>query len=496
MSKNIGRNAPCPCGSTIKYKNCCKGVVPWEELLSSNSPEIASHLTNRGKNMMFLSAVADILELDIPSGPNWQDVKNACTPDAVRSIHELIPLIWPSEDDLSRILATHKNRCNSLYVGQYEPQLLFRGVTRHSIYADHILLFDPFPDHRRIAKKYNPIEHPNEYIFQTLKNLHMWLSLAPWIDAGLLSFIRSPVNYDYRLFRESLELQEAEVRDNPELQEALDRAPTEQPEMMELYQKTMLFLMPEPLLAQSFRKFRPGATAEETEAFLEEFGRRREAHPYVVTAGVDWKTEGRSEHMVSSSGECQIVARLTANLCNASLVTDIPFRWKQMQFDREKGGPVARTWEPLAKAFSGVELEVLNHVPLPAALTLHNEGHLSSMRVFMRKIFRASSSPDEYDDANVQTLADELKHEIAVAREEWQTIEKNLKRGLLGTATAGIGSGIALANPTLVIATAAATAAIDSIAAWYLKHNISHRLPASFFLKLEDDVYDGGLFGL
>ncbi len=34
---NVGRNEPCPCGSSKKYKKCC-GKVPKEDLDSHGSP--------------------------------------------------------------------------------------------------------------------------------------------------------------------------------------------------------------------------------------------------------------------------------------------------------------------------------------------------------------------------------------------------------------------------------------------------------------------------
>ena len=235
MSISFGRNDPCPCGSKIKYKHCCKGKVDWEKLLASNSPDIAFHLTNRGKNLMFIEGFSDILGVDLTTPTEWAEIKGACNPKAVREIHELVPLIWPNADDLNRIFDNHRGKFNSLYVGHYEPRTIFRGVTRHSIYTDHVILFDPFQDHRRIAEQYNPVAHPEEHIFQTLKNLHIWVGFAPWVDAGLVSFIRSPVNYDYELFRTSLINQRKDIESNPELKEALDRAVNDSPELMRVF---------------------------------------------------------------------------------------------------------------------------------------------------------------------------------------------------------------------------------------------------------------------
>ena len=31
MATSVGRNDPCPCGSGLKYKQCCEGKVTWRE---------------------------------------------------------------------------------------------------------------------------------------------------------------------------------------------------------------------------------------------------------------------------------------------------------------------------------------------------------------------------------------------------------------------------------------------------------------------------------
>src|SRR6478735_5251229 len=101
----VGRNDPCPCGRMEKYKRCCSGKVPWPDLFRRNDPSIPLHMTARGKNLAFLGLIANALQIDVSDRRlRWIDVKRACTADAVRMIHEAIPSVWPSQDDLRRVL--------------------------------------------------------------------------------------------------------------------------------------------------------------------------------------------------------------------------------------------------------------------------------------------------------------------------------------------------------------------------------------------------------
>src|SRR5205823_6624176 len=99
----------------------------------------------------------------------------------------------------------------------YEPAHIFRGITRHAVYSDSIILVDPFLDARTIAEKFNPILRPEMYVTATLKNLRLWLTLAPWIESGLVKFIRSPTGFDAGLARAVIKSQERKFQQNEEL---------------------------------------------------------------------------------------------------------------------------------------------------------------------------------------------------------------------------------------------------------------------------------------
>ena len=119
------------------------------------------------------------------------------------------------------------------------------------------------------------------------------------------------------------------------------------------------------------------------------------------------------------------------------------------------------------------------------------------MRSFLRRLFAACNTVDDFDETNAKHLADELIHEISIAREEWQDIQRNLIKWMAGTTLlSGVGAGVALASPAIFGAAFTAAATTEAAVAWYKKHHFSHKLPAAFFLKLENEVYGGEFFGI
>jgi hypothetical protein len=87
----IGRNQPCPCGSGKKFKKCCALTgVPWNDLLTKRDPGMIAQMSIRGRNLAFLHHVAAALQLDnVHEIPDWRNIKRACTPAAVRTIHKI-----------------------------------------------------------------------------------------------------------------------------------------------------------------------------------------------------------------------------------------------------------------------------------------------------------------------------------------------------------------------------------------------------------------------
>ena len=217
----VSRNDPCPCGSGKKYKKCCLGKKDWDKL--TRSPDIAKHLSLRGKNILFLNGVASILGLD-PKEPRikWPDLKEHVSADHVRQIHRLLAEVWPNAHDLERALK-EVDDLSGLYFGDYTPEVITQNVTRHALYSDSILVFDPFVYPNSLRPEYDPSVHPEKHITHTIMCLYTWYSLAPLVQSGVLKFIRSPADFDHELRWNSYQAELERLNRHPELKDVMDK---------------------------------------------------------------------------------------------------------------------------------------------------------------------------------------------------------------------------------------------------------------------------------
>jgi hypothetical protein len=483
----ISRNSLCPCGSGLKFKKCCQGRVAWSHQLQGGDQVDPRWLSGRGKNLMFIAAMLDALQLDTHNlNLHRADFKRAFTPEAIRKIYQASVQIWPDFDDLKRILRKEAESTSGLYTGTYRPEVVRRAVTRHTLYCDRILLVDPFTDARRVRDEFNPIVHPEKYRTTALMCANLWLSLAPWIVAGVVRFIRTPGDFDASLEMEGYRLQELREKQFPELVELrrqwAEEAVEADSEMSEYY---MLHESDEQLAA-SWRQHYPSATETDVNQFLEDVRRRRERHPFYNDPFEFQRGKGQvSEFLITTTGTNYEMAKQTALLSGSHLITDLPPRWREIELDRDSAKVDERKWSPFAKAFHNLKIKYLDDVPLEAALVLRKEDRLEQMRGFMNKVWRLSGD-DSFAPANVENLASELLERVREAEDEWEKIDRDLLK-LLQPVGAVAASFVAAGGAGWVpAAVGAAAVGITGLGiAQHQRASFERRFPAGFFLKLK-----------
>lgn len=490
MAKNkVRRNDGCPCGSGLKFKHCCEGQVDWQTLIEKPGSDIVRHLSIRGKNMLFMRYVEDALGIDLDHPPtDWLQIKRSCTPGAVRQIHEAVAHVWPDHGDIARVLGAERMHHSALFIGNYDPSHLLRGVSRHSIYSDSILLIDPFTDHRITRPEYSPIEKPDQYTSQTLRNLRLWYMLRPWIEQGIVRVIREPGDFDVPLKLACMAKAERRASENPELEAVID----EQVEaLMEGdvwgLKEFILLQHSDRELARLYRQMRPGASDEETRQAVAELVERRDAHPYYVTGKAD--ASGRVwQFMMESAGTNYDMARITAGMCGGHLITDMRSRWKEIEIDRSVSGVADDRWEPFAKAFSSLEMALLGDVPLRAILDLRQGERTALLRAFLEQVWRSVESDDPFRDRNAADLAAELTQLVGQASGEWATAKRKLISTIGKTAVLSLASMpiVGLGTPAWVApATFAVGAAWEMADFWGEQKGLAKRHPAALLLELK-----------
>jgi len=125
MAKNrkISRNDLCPCGTGLKFKQCCYGKVDWNAIFRSGK-DWRPYVSIRGRNIHFVNRLSEILQLNTGEIKNLTTYKEKFTAKVVREIHEAIFESWPSNSDIIRILESTSADVSGLYIGDYDIEYI------------------------------------------------------------------------------------------------------------------------------------------------------------------------------------------------------------------------------------------------------------------------------------------------------------------------------------------------------------------------------------
>lgn len=449
------------------------------------------HLSIRGRNQYFLNRISDALQLDaIPQGRELRDYKAAFTSKAVREIHEAVMEVWPPKMDIFTALQGTSADVSGLYIGDYDPEYISRGIVRHSIYANKILVVDPFIYPTSVRDEYNPILDPDQHRAQTLKNVNFWFSLVPWIKAGIVEVIRTPADFDRKLKWDSLQAQKKKFDETPELQKAAEISieETSKRHLRTLGTEFFLLSAPDEYLKETFEKLSLGRDGLTVHDFIKHIHKKRERNPNFLEPVGPGDVSGQL-HMYTT-GSSYDIARLTASITRSYLVTDLHVRWREIELDRESQSAENKVWAPFAKAVQNASLKYLNELRLDHALTLRTEQRLESLRSFLRKVWKSACAGDSFDETNATHLAEELGEQIRIAEEEWKQIDRDIMKLVGGELTAGLlaaGPLIAAGHGAFLAAAAAAAGTFTLGSALTKRAGFCDKYPAAFFMKLKDN---------
>jgi hypothetical protein len=483
----VGRNSPCPCGRLLKYKQCCEGKVDWEQVFRTGA-DWRRYLSVRGRNLYFANGLAKILQLDTRSVNSLKDYKAAFTADVVRRIYELVLEIWPPDLNIAGVLTADSEDVSGLYIGDYDDiEYVTRGIVRHSIYANRILVVDPFIYPRSVRDEFNPIIEPEQHRAQTLKNANFWFTLLPWIEAGIVEIIRTPADFDPQLNWDSMKRQRKKFSENKELRAAAEISVKEMSKRHEVQiNRHLLLSAPDSYIENTIRELGLEKNGHTAKDFLQYIEAEREQDPNFLEPLV---SKGGQLRMFSSGANYEI-AQLTANLTRSYLVTDMYVRWREIELDRESHNAASKMWSPFAKALQESPLRYLNGVRLEHAFRLRQDGRLESLRSFFVRVWKSARTEDVFDSVNAQTLAEELREEIANAKNEWKEIDRDLVKIVgaeLATGLLAAGSLVAEGNAHFLAAAVGVTGAATLLNSRWRRKSFPERFPAAFFMNIEED---------
>jgi hypothetical protein len=464
-----GRNDPCRCGSDKKYKKCCG---PLDEKRPALVKLASSSQSLKEKNSALVEATVEIFGLK----QNWSKVKAGLTDSRIHEFYKFIARVWPVDTDHRQILPAPDSTLRALYLGENEPEMMLENVFRFSLYADQVLVVNPFTNPNVMAEEYNPIVRPGEWRIQTLRLVYQLKLLAPWIEAGLVLLIPDPGDFDRSLRVKTWDLATARLKGWKPSKEDIDQS------MIKKRTRRAFLLSPRSYIERTARESDPTLSDDDIRALADSVEQEREDDPLLVNDTLDQMPD---QMMAASMGANLELGLYLCHATGAFPYTNVKHRWKEILAAKQELGATGEVWSPLTNAFQQLTFKFLDNIDSHFACAIRQEGRLEGFRSYLRRLWNTVGG--EADPSKCESLArdfrDELAEEFAHARGEWDEIDRELVKWATGKAAVAMAGGIF--SPAFAVGGLALAGLSEIIQAEMKRREFRLKVPMSVFIDLQ-----------
>ncbi len=309
----------CGCGQGKSFKDCCQ-----------SKPEALRPAWNeksvRERNLMLQNGIVNVLELK--SGKDWTQIRRELTDDKIGKIYGLYEALWPLETDLLALLPKPDGVARAIYTGSIHPSSISDFAFAAPLYFGELIVAHPFIHSGVMAKKYRPTENPKSYRQEFLKTVLFFLNIMPLVDLGLVNLIPDPCDFDFHLREQMMQMaQDRSTR--------LQLDPNNEPRLrkqVEEDNRRSIMLMPPDAMRRQLRQLMPNMDDAQIEATMRFAEQKREMDPLAVLqeGSLEGGKGGGQMNMFKLVPNFEMTMYL-AQATGACIVTDSPFRWREVQ---------------------------------------------------------------------------------------------------------------------------------------------------------------------
>lgn len=305
----------CPCGSGRSFGNCCQDK-PAHLRMSWTEKSI------RERNLMFMDALAQLFELGTK---DWDTIRREMSDEKIARMYRLYEGLWPLETDLLALLPKPDGKMRSVYTGLLHPKLIMEFALGAPLYFGEVIVQNPFIISRTFQEDKRPTEHPSQYRGEALKTLMTFFELMPLVEAGLITLIPDPCDFDFHLRDQMMAMAGAQSR-------TVKFRPSDDPRVEAVIQEDMrraMLNMPRDALAEHMLEMAGDDDPIPMNTLVDFVEQMKVDDPLAILQEDPLKNGGQFETMkMAPNFE---MAMYLAQATGAQILTDSPHRWRELQ---------------------------------------------------------------------------------------------------------------------------------------------------------------------
>lgn len=390
----------CPCGSGETFGNCCSQKP--ERLRTSWTEK-----SIRERNLLLMNGVTRLFDME---NVDWDNLRREITDERIAKLYGMYESLWPLETDLLSLLPRPDGKLRSVYTGALHPKLILEFALGSPLYFGQVIIQHPFVNAGTMAKDMRPTENPSQYRGEVLKSLMTFLQIMPLVEAGLVTLVPDPCDFDFHLRDQMFAMARARAR-------SMRFDPSDDPRTHEVFKddmRRMMLNMPKEALAAPMAEMAEDGENVGMDNMLDAIEQMKSDDMLAVLQEDSLKNGGQIELLkLAPNFE---MAMYLAQATGAQILTDSPFRWKELNTALNKSLlGTEPTLLPLQTAVRSSPLQF--PVGHEAILTVSNNPAFTGMRSVFQSAFNYTNDraiTDIKPNFEAQLAARFLRHRNAV----------------------------------------------------------------------------------
>lgn len=398
-----------------------EGVLPHLIKVPANENQGPVLYDVRERNMMFFDRVLNILGLD--QGKTWLDVRKELTNDQVKQIHTAYAALWPIDTNLVEMLPKPaSNVFRAVYMGLVDPRTASKSIMGFLPYADEIVVINPFPNAGCIRPEHSPLQVPNQYKLETLKNIFFLIEMAPFIEAGIVHLIPDPFELNAAFREEVFEMASQRLKG----WQTDGKFWEEMKPISKADHRREMYSMPDAFIKKMIKRGAPELTDDQVEGTLQYIKKQQLLDPLCLL-----QSEAPNEKVAFLRRMCFSpnleVGLFLAQVTGSFIYTDSYRRWTEL-IDSAKKSSAGNNHShvaPLVELLGRLPFTVEAHAEIQ--LEARRAKRFEGVRKTLQSIWKFSQLEEDFDRIIElrEEIAARLKQEVMKAQAEWSAIHKD-----------------------------------------------------------------------
>jgi len=430
----------------------------------------------RSKTLKLLELCRELLDIGEVDG--LLRIRRSPDVKTIELLADHVIHMWPKDWRPSENQVT--DGLTLLYWGPHTPNAVANGITRLSLYADRLLVVNPFAKYFLHHPNHSPTIHPELWTHEFGVCAIYLALLEPWIREGLVELVQNPCVFDLQLFEQLSKKMVARLSKNGKIKELMESQVANNELFVEFllqHPRNLWQGITDSLPLNGMEKSKMLAAAE----LMVQNDPIRGAIPYDLQ-------RNKQSIMGYGSGLSYEQAALVASEYGSSVVASDDVGLHLMAADTLQ---FQQSSQQTAQLFSDLKLNFFNNVPSKFAIDVRRSGRLTSFRNYLTTLSRGVKLVKEQgviDEQARREFGDKFSAEFAQYKEDWADIQRKLAFNSAAAITGTFASAVAISQGSLSllgISAAALMPIANSTINTVFERRKLERQPLNIALKLE-----------